>query len=625
MCPMHPVLVGVSQPSACRLDLDTVCAASGVAIAYSLEWLSGSAVLSIRVRLTNQHVTAPLSVDQCNVTLPVPDHFTHGSGLAGRWGLECQSLSFSTASGGYRRENRGGRTGHGGPPAVWLHPPHTNQERGEAMACQLGWSGNHRLVVADLEDGRRYLQMGELLDPGEVELLPGEDYAAPAMYCSATYDGFNGLRQQWHRFVRTTFPTVAALSRRPRPVQLNTWEACYFDIDEQRGMALISSAAALGVERFVLDDGWFRGRCDDRSSLGDWMVDENKFPCGLEPLIKACAARGMAFGLWIEPEMVSPDSDLYRQHPDWVLNHDPAPRLEARQQLVLDLTQPAVADYLFDKISALLSAQAIGYLKWDMNRAIHQTGKGAGECGVHDQIQALYDLLAKVRKAFPDVEIESCASGGARIDAGILAHASRFWTSDSNDPLDRIAIQRGFTACLPPELMGCHIGPEICYLTGRRHSLAFRGGVALWGHMGIELDVTTLAESDQHVLASVIALHKQHRKLLHNGNSFCLDRPDREPGWGVVDADRCDALFALACLASAVGVFPDRLRFLGLDPAADYRVRLVWTSVDNNHVAAHQALVAGAPVSGHFLMTMGIAPPILPPESILIYHLAAET
>ena len=497
------------------------------------------------------------------------------------------------------------------------------ESTGEVIAFHLGWSGNHQMRLEQLADGRRYAQLGERLEPLELILEPGQSYQSPSVYSVHSNQGLNACRQRWHVFTRNAFDPVAAMAARPRPVQINTWEARYFDINESNVITLIEKAAGLGIERFVLDDGWFAGRNDDRSSLGDWWVDKDKFPSGLTPLIETCHRHNMTFGLWIEPEMVSPDSELYRAHPDWVLQHKNREPILARHQQVLDLSRAEVFDYLLNAITKLLAENDIAYLKWDMNRDLHQAGTHAGAHANHRQTQAVYRLMAEVKSAFPNVEIESCASGGGRVDSGVLNYVSRFWPSDSNDALDRIGIQYGVSSLIPPETMGCHIGPEQCHLTGRRHSIAFRGGVALWGHLGIEMDISSLSETDQTSLASLIELHKRHRGLLHSGDSLRIDRGGIDSAWGVSAADNCEGLFALAKLKSDTQVFPAPYRFLGLRADADYQVNLIWQSDRSRHIKAHREMIGAATFRGDFLMEAGLTLPIMNPESILIYHLAA--
>jgi alpha-galactosidase len=300
---------------------------------------------------------------------------------------------------------------------------------------------------------------------------------------------------------------------------LNSWEACYFRHDESRILDLARAAAAIGAERFILDDGWFLGRNHDRAGLGDWVADPAKYPDGLKPLAQGVNALGLEFGLWVEPEMVNPDSDLYRTHPDWALHVPGAPQPTARNQLVLNLSLPEVEDYLFAALDTLLSDVPIAYLKWDHNRDLAPAG-GLG------QVQGLYRLLARLRAAHPDVEIESCAGGGGRIDAGIAAFTHRFWTSDNLDAVSRATIQRGFQAFFPPELMGAHVGASPAHATGRRHTLGFRAGVALPGHFGVELDPDKLPETERAELAGWIAFHKQWRHLLHLQTLLMGEGPD---------------------------------------------------------------------------------------------------
>ena len=386
-----------------------------------------------------------LSVDQCLITVPIQDHLNDAVEFTGRWGYELQQNRFQLPNSSLVRENRAGRTSHHLHPSLRLVSANTTLESGDALDVQVAWSGNHTIRTEQLADGRRAMQAGELLEVGEVELAPGESYTTPECLLCFSDDGMTGLAQQWHRYVRNTYETSA--SEQVRPVQLNTWEACYFDVNETTVLALIDSAEDLGIERFVLDDGWFRNRNNDRTSLGDWQVDEHKFPSGLTSIAAYCHEKGLEFGLWIEPEMVSPDSDLYRAHPDWALGFANGPLIEARNQLVLDLGREEVANHLFESISTLLTEIPISYLKWDMNRDIHQMENAQGQRAVHRQTLALYDLMSRVQDHFPDVAIESCASGGGRIDMGVLQYTSRFWPSDTNDALDRIAVQRGFLSC----------------------------------------------------------------------------------------------------------------------------------------------------------------------------------
>ncbi|MEL6702199.1 MAG: alpha-galactosidase, partial [Pseudomonadota bacterium] len=302
---------------------------------------------------------------------------------------------------------------------------------------------------------------------------------------------------------------------------VNTWEALYFDHDHDKLRALADAAAEIGAERFVLDDGWFKGRNDDTTSLGDWVPDPDKYPNGLHPIVDYVVdEKGLEFGLWVEPEMVNPDSDLYRAHPDWVLQLDPYPLMTGRNQLVLDLTNPAVKDYLFDRLSALLNEYRISYLKWDMNRDLVLPGDGAGHAAVHRQTTELYRLIDRILAAFPHLEIESCASGGGRIDFEILKRTHRFWTSDSNDAVERMRIQTGFSHFLPPEVMGSHVGPDWCHTTGRGFHADFRALVASYGHMGLECDLTKISDTDTETFRAAIADHKIDRDLLHTGDFF---------------------------------------------------------------------------------------------------------
>jgi alpha-galactosidase len=462
--------------------------------------------------------------------------------------------------------------------------------------------------------------------PGEIALRPGEEYSTPYLYASYGR-GLDALAARFHSYLRS-LPGHAA-NGRPRPVILNTWEAVYFDHDVDRLRALADHAAEVGVERFVLDDGWFRNRRDDSSGLGDWYVDEKVWPNGLHPLLDHVRGLGMDFGLWVEPEMINPDSDLARAHPEWILATGGRQPLLARQQQVLDLGNPDAYAYILDRLTALLAEYTISYLKWDHNRDLVDAGRPpGGEAGVHIQTVAVYRLLDELRKAHPELEIESCSSGGARVDLAILSRTDRIWASDSNDPLERQSIQRWTGLLLPPELVGSHVGPPQSHTTGRRHDLSFRAGTALFSHFGIEWDISSATTQERAELQRWVALYKELRGLLHSGTVVTGDHAD-EALWvhGVVAPDADHAVFALVAMSTGISAAPGRVRLPGLAPDIVYTVR---TLPPGN--APHGPLripppdwivAGGVTLPGRVLAEVGIQAPVMYPEQLLLLHVTA--
>ncbi|MDG1323097.1 MAG: alpha-galactosidase, partial [Porticoccaceae bacterium] len=422
-----------------KLTIISVCQGTQIQLIHCLALDHETDVLAATTEIVNMGESS-LWLDRCDAPcVPIPKHYSKILSFTGRWGNEFQSQSIDRFMGAYVRENRSGRTSHDSFPGVIVHTEQTNESSGSAYGLHLGWSGNHHVRVEQQFTGRAYAQLGELFLPGEMLLEPGQAYKSPILYGASTDKGLSALSGAFHRHVRAKL-TDRRITNKIRPVHFNTWEAVYFDLSLERLCTLAEHAREVGAERFVLDDGWFKNRKSDNAGLGDWAVDKTVFPAGLAPLINHVHKNDMEFGLWVEPEMVNPDSDLYRAHPDWVLNTQPAPLLSARNQLVLDLTRVKVQDYLFERLDALLNEYPISYLKWDMNRAIHQPGDQNGRAVGHKQTRSLYKLLARIRSAHPEVEIESCSSGGGRADFGILEFTDRIWTSDSNDALDRVGI-----------------------------------------------------------------------------------------------------------------------------------------------------------------------------------------
>ena len=493
--------------------------AARIAVTTSFTLDPATDVMTVRSAISNGG-DAPLHVHaMAAAVLPLPEDAAEVHSLAGRHNSEFVPVRDPLTRSIWRRENRRGLTSHDCFPGAVV-----TCADGAAYGAQIAWSGNHVQTIEWLDDGRRQWQLGEWLAPGEAILAPGAVLQSPEVLATASAEGANGVAHAFHRAIRArmTWPGSAAAAAK-RPVHINTWEGFYFQHDEAALMDLARAAASIGIERFVLDDGWFGKRDDDTSSLGDWTVDKRKYPRGLGPLAKTVTDLGMEFGLWVEPEMVNRNSDLYRRHPDWALHVDGRPLLEARNQLVLDLARPEVSAYLFDAIAALLRELPIGYLKWDHNRDLVHAGN---QPQYRAQVLAAYALMDRLRAAFPAVEIEACAGGGGRIDAGIIKRTHRFWTSDCIDAVSRAGMQRGFLQFMPPEVMGSHVGASPAHSTRRSQSMAFRCGVALPGHFGVELDARKLGETERAELMAGIARYKALRERLHQGRVWLGDVGD---------------------------------------------------------------------------------------------------
>ncbi len=601
-----------------ELCVDAVDEAAGLTLRTTI---SLDDVLRVSATLTNT-AERRYSLDGLTITVPIAEHADELLTFAGRWSREFHPVRRDWPTGELLVENRRGRTSHEYPPLVFAGERGFDEWDGAVYGVHVAWSGNHTIYAERLPDGRRYVQGGELLHPGEVVLEAGESYTTPDVLGVCSPEGLTAATWQFHRSVRRHAPRPPA----PRPVLLNTWEAVYFDHSTEKLSALADAAADLGIERFVLDDGWFGSRRDDTQGLGDWWVSNNVYPDGLEPLISHVTGLGMEFGIWVEPEMVNPDSDVFRAHPEWALTTDGYEPVLGRQQLVLDLGNPEAYAFIESHLDALLRDHDIAYVKWDMNRD-HLQGSGVGgAAGTRAQTLALYRLLDELRAKHPSVEIESCASGGGRIDHEILRRTERVWTSDCNDALERQTIQRGASMLIPPEVMGAHIGPTRSHTTARTQSLSFRAATALFGHLGVEWNVTDLSDKDRTALRAVIEMHKAHRELLHGGDVVRFSTDPAYCAHGVYAPDRSQAIVSFAQLTTAPSQTPPPLRMPGLDLDAHYRVEHLAIPYERWGAARIQPtwLRDGAMLTGRQLAFHGIQPPALHPESAVLFALTRE-
>ncbi len=633
-----PALIGQRQNAAVATCFNTRhIEHTGQVLNVILEDVRSELEITLTITLDNTSDVVTLSTSMKNVgstdyrvdwlasaTVPLPGHFSQCTSQHGRWGLENQSVQRAIGPGRLDISNQHGRTGHEHGPNLICSSDDISVDHGDALFVHLGWSGNYSFRIERLQDGTAYLQCGVLLNPGEEVIAAGENLECPSAYFTIGH-GLNQCTQRFHRFARQHI--LPSWTRTPRPIHANSWEAMYFDLNDDDLKSLVDSAAKIGAERFVLDDGWFPNRRDDTAGLGDWTVDKIVFPNGLTPLVEHVRSHNMQFGLWFEPEMVNPDSELFREHPEWVLHYAGIDTPLARGQLVLDVAREDVSNYLFNCISSLVSEYNIDYIKWDMNRDLVLPGDGTLP-RASKQPHAVYALMQRLCVAHPALEIESCSSGGARTDFGVLKQTGRVWTSDNIDPIARGTIQQGFVRFFPPEIMGAHVGHMQAHLTGRRTTLHTRAIVALQGQFGFELDARVLNDEDITTLHHYTQLYKQHRSWLNNATYWQLPTNDKLLlANGLVSESSEDALFSILLLDSLTKTRPGCQRLRGLKKKQRYRVSMAGSNTNQftpfNKIMPRWC-TNSIVTTGELLMNIGLPLPVMPPQSAMLVHCAVE-
>jgi alpha-galactosidase len=615
------------EPWASAVVVRAVDAAAGLDLVLEIEQ-AATGLLRLRATVTAQDASGePYDLAGVLPALPVPARAAELLDFTGHQLRERAPQRQHFAHGTHERSGHRGRPGFDSGFLLCAGEPGFGARSGEVWAVHAGWSGNQRMLAERSYHGVSLLAAGELLEPGEVRLGPGESYVSPWTY--ATYgtglDDASGRVHDWLR-ARPEHP------RGPRPVVVNTWEAVTFDHSLDRLTALADAAAAVGAERFVLDDGWFGARRDDRAGLGDWTVASDVYPDGLGPLVDHVRGLGMDVGLWVEPEMVNPDSDVARAHPGWILTAAGGRAAgEARHQQVLNLADPGAYAHVLGQLDALLDEHPIAFLKWDHNREVGDAGlPPSGRGAVREQTLAAYRLMDALRARHPGLEIETCASGGGRVDLEMLARTDRVWASDSTDAHERTAIQRWTSLLVPYELLGAHVSAPVAPTSDRALPLDFRCAVALFGHFGIEWDVTEASAPERDRLAAWVAYYRQRRGLLHAGRVVHADVPD--PAYdlhGVVAHDRSEALYAWVCTASSDTWPPPAVRLPGLDAERRYRVTLDGPARALDGIAARWGAAlpwveaGGAELPGRLLAEVGLALPVLFADRAVLLRVTA--
>ncbi|SIS93666.1 alpha-galactosidase [Alicyclobacillus vulcanalis] len=499
--------------------------------------------------------------------------------LSGAWIRERFVERVPLAPGRHEIVSRAGISGHKHNPFFALAAPGATEEAGEVRAFALVYSGNFT-GGCEMEPMRQNVRAQIGIHPADFtwRLEPGESFVTPEAALVYSAEGLGGMSRTFHRAIRERL-CRGPYRDRVRPVLLNNWEATYFNFREDDLVELAAQARDLGVELFVLDDGWFGARDDDTSSLGDWWPHPGKLPHGLRHLSDRIHALGMQFGIWMEPEMVSPNSELYRAHPDWCLHVADRPRSERRHQLILDLTRPDVRAFVVDAVSRVIEEGAVDYIKWDMNRPMTEVGSAAlpperQREVAHRYVLGLYEVLETLTRRFPHVLFENCASGGGRFDLGMLHYMPQTWTSDNTDAVSRLKIQHGTSLVYPPVTMGAHVSAVPNHQMGRVTPFAFRAGVAMCGNFGFELDIRAWSEEERREARQAVERYKQVRSLVQFGALYRLLSPfaGHEAAWMFVAPDGSEALVAYFSTYPDPMDPPRRLMLRGLRPEVRYLV-----------------------------------------------------
>lgn len=542
----------------------------------------------------------PLVLERAySLSLELPDSRWDLITLSGAWSREREMIRRPLTMGEMRVSSLKGATSLHNSNMLFLARPETTEAQGEAIGAALVYSGNFTAAVH--VDSHRTSRM--MLGINDVDfswtLAPGEAFHTPEAVTVYSRTGLDGMSAQFHTICREHL-VRGQYAHAPRPILLNNWEATYFNFNEEKLLKIAETAAKVGVELFVLDDGWFGHRDDDHTSLGDWFVDKRKLPDGLTHLADGIHSLGLKFGLWFEPEMISPKSELYAAHPDWCIHIDGRERIEGRNQLILDLSREDVQDFMYHAVADILASNPIDYVKWDMNRNFSNVGSALlpperQKELPHRYMLGLYAVLEKLVQRFPNVLFESCSSGGGRFDLGMLYYMPQTWCSDNTDALCRCRIQYSTSLVFPPFAMGSHVSAVPNHQTGRITPISTRGNVAMSGCFGYELDLNSLSEDDLNAVREQITRVKALRTTLLYGDFHRLLSPyeGNDTAWMTVSRDKREAVVMYTRAQALSFTYAPLLTLRGLDETLSYRIE-----------------ETGETYSGAELMQLGLAFPL---------------
>lgn len=573
-----PAVYAESDDEAETLEITLKDSGCGLRVLLSYTVFRHSDAIARSARLVNDG-DVTLNVQRAlSMSLDLADDRYELLQLSGTWARERYIHKRKLAPGMQSVESRRGSSSHMQNPFIALLSEGATEQHGEVYGVSLVYSGS---FVAGVEvDQFRNARLFAGINPFDFSwrLEPGQIFQTPETIMMYSNQGLGGMSRGYHDLYRSRL-CRGFFRDRVRPILVNNWEATYFNFNADKIEAIAKAGQELGIELFVLDDGWFGKRDSDNSSLGDWFVDERKLPNGLKDLVQRVNNIGMHFGIWFEPEMVSPDSDLYRSHPDWCLHVDGRRRTQARQQLILDMSRADVQDYIVHTLSTILSSAPITYVKWDMNRNMTEIGSALLPAErqretAHRYMLGLYAVLERITTAFPHILFESCSGGGGRFDPGMLYYMPQTWTSDNSDAISRLKIQYGTSIVYPVSSMGAHVSAVPNHQVGRMTPLETRGNVALSGNFGYELDLTKFSDEEKAIVKDQVALYKQIRHLVQFGDFYRLLSPfeGNDTAWMFVSKAKDEAFVVYVSVLQEPSPPLGRFKLQGLDPEKSYQL-----------------------------------------------------
>lgn len=565
-----------------------------VCLLYSVFEDKNAITRSVKVENKGDKCIRLLRVDSASVDFYDSDmELMH---LHGLWGRERHIERIKMPTGVQRYDSKRGASSHAQNPFLALMESHTNETTGNVHAMNLVYSGSWEGVTEKDPFNSVRMTMGINSFDFCWVLKPDDSFQSPEAVLVHTAKGLGEMSRIYHRLYRENL-IRGKFKKAPRPVLVNNWEATYFNFTEEKLLKIAESAKDLGIDLLVLDDGWFGKRNDAKSSLGDWFANTEKLPDGLKGLGEKLNEMGLGFGIWLEPEMVSPDSDLYRAHPDWCIHIDGRSRTLTRCQLTLDLSRKEVCDYIIEAVSNVLESAPISYVKWDMNRNFSEAGSAAlapcHQAELHFRYMlGLYNVLETLTSRFPDVLFEGCSGGGGRFDAGMLYYFPQSWCSDDTDAIERLYIQYGTSMVYPVSSMGAHVSACPNHQLGRTTPFALRGNVAMSGQFGYELDLSKLNDSEKETAKQQVEFYKKHRNTIHYGDMYRLVSPFEEPfaSWEFISEDKTEVILFMCVVSAKCDIPPKRVKMQGLEENSVYLEKR-----------------SGKAYSGEFLMRVGYA------------------